>query len=98
MLFRSAEACQLPLLPGILPLRSLRHARFMHQRVTGITIPRSLLARLEDSSSEEKIGVDNAREMIALARARFPGLCLMPPFQAYDMLFALLDEKSEQLG
>ena len=97
-LARAAEACQLPLLPGILPLRSYRHARFMHQRVAGIIIPRPLLIRLEDSPRPERTGLDNAREMIALARARFPGMCLMPPFQAYQMLFKLLDQESEQQG
>lgn len=81
----------IPVLMGILPLRTSRHAEFLHRRVAGIAVPhavREQMARAADPAAE---GVANARQMLALARERFAGACLMPPFDHYEVLFELLD-------
>ncbi|MCP4630791.1 MAG: hypothetical protein GY850_45865 [bacterium] len=33
-----------------------------------------------------------ALEMLAVARSRFAGACLMPPFDHYDVLFEILKD------
>lgn len=57
------------ILVGITPLKSLKVARYMHQEVPGVTIPASLLKRMEtagDGAEEE--GVQIALEMIESIR------------------------------
>lgn len=75
---------------GVLPLRSAKHARFMHTRVDGIEIPPQLLTDLERSEDPAALGLEHARRLIRLARDHFQGVCLMPPFQQYHLGFELL--------
>jgi homocysteine S-methyltransferase len=41
----------------------------------------------QDPSAE---GIAGAREMLAIARARFSGACLMPPFDRYELVAQIL--------
>lgn len=84
---------EIPIVLGILPLRSPRHAEFLHQKVAGINVPgqvRNRMNRAEDPVAE---GIANTREVLKLARERFAGACLMPPFDRYEMLFDILTDK-----
>lgn len=81
---------EIPIVLGILPLRSPRHAEFLHQKVAGINVPgqvRNRMNRAEDPVAE---GIANAREVLKLARERFAGACLMPPFDRFEMLTSIL--------
>lgn len=76
----------IPVIMGILPLRTLRHAEFLHEKVAGIAVPQPLrdkMARAKDPVAE---GNANARDMLAFARSRFAGACIMPPFDHYEIL------------
>lgn len=77
----------IPIIMGILPLRTARHAEFLHQRVAGIAVPEQVRNRMSRATDTVAEGVANAREMLALARERFAGTCIMPPFDHYEMLF-----------
>ena len=79
-----------PVILGILPLRTARHAKFLHHKVAGIAVPhhvRERIARALDAVAE---GAANAREMLAIARQLFDGACIMPPFDHYEVLFNIL--------
>jgi homocysteine S-methyltransferase len=76
----------IPVILGILPLRTARHAEFLHTRVAGIAIPREVRARMHHAQDTIAEGVRNAREILALARAHFAGACLMPPFDHYEVM------------
>jgi len=89
-LLRTAEQIPVPIYPGVLPLHSLEHARFMNQKVSGVNIPADLLGLMERSSYPAETGIENAREMIRFFREHFPGMCIMPPFQRYQLLEKLL--------
>jgi len=82
----------IPMIMGILPLRTPRHAEFLHNQVAGIVVPQSVRARMARVGDPVAEGVANAREMLALARKHFAGACLMPPFDRYEMLFDILSE------
>lgn len=85
---------EIPIVLGILPLRSPRHAEFLHQKVAGINVPgqvRNRMNRAEDPVAE---GIANAREVLKLARERFAGACLMPPFDRFEMLTSILADSS----
>ena len=75
-----------PVLAGVLPLRSARHAEFLHNEVPGITIPDEIRARLAgaDAESARRIGVEYARAIYLAARESFGGVYFMPPFNNYD--------------
>jgi len=77
-----AGKLNLPLLVGILPLRSARHAEFMHNEVPGISVPeeiRRTMATLSDQDAR-RLGMQTAQEFLRLARPITAGAYLMPPF------------------
>jgi len=82
---RAAEETRklnVPMLVGVLPLRSSRHAEFFHNEVPGIYIPDEIRTRLAAASDQEAraIGMEVARELLAAARPMTAGAYLMPPF------------------
>ncbi len=80
----------IPIMLGILPLRSARHARFLNDRVSGIAVPRHIQKRMERAPDPASEGVANARDMFALARRSFAGAFIMPPFDRYELLREIL--------
>ena len=88
---RATQAFGIPVIMGILPLRTARHADFLHQKVAGIAVPGELRERMHRSRDTVKTGSRNAREMLAVARERFAGACIMPPFDHFEVLEDILD-------
>ncbi len=80
----------LPLIMGILPLRTARHAEFLHHRVTGITVPKAVRNRMAKAGDTVSEGASHAAEMLAVAQDLFSGVCIMPPFNHYDVMAAIL--------
>ncbi len=76
----------IPIIMGILPLRTAKHAEFLHNKVAGIRVPGPLRDEMHASSDTVKTGNRNAREMLTAARERFAGACIMPPFDHYEVL------------
>lgn len=86
---RLAEATRrigAPILLGILPLRTHRHAEFLHHRVAGIDVPKRVRDRMAQADDPVAEGASNARDMLALARDHLAGACLMPPFNHYEII------------
>lgn len=78
----AAARHRLPLILGLLPLRSSRHSEFMHNEVPGIVIPdeiRTRIAGMADDDARE-YGLDVARQFLLDARPITQGVYLMPPF------------------
>lgn len=78
----------LPILMGLMPLYGLRHARFLHHEVPGITIPEPLLARMEAAEAlgrPRQEGIAIAQEILLAARPLVQGVYVMPPFRRYDI-------------
>jgi homocysteine S-methyltransferase len=80
-----------PLLMGILPLRTARHAEFLHHRVSGISVPKSVRERMGQADDTVAEGAANAREMLAAAREYFAGACIMPPFNHYEVMAEIIE-------
>ncbi|UCC86920.1 MAG: methylenetetrahydrofolate reductase C-terminal domain-containing protein [Anaerolineales bacterium] len=53
------------LMPSVAPLKSPRHARFMANDVPGVTIPSSIMARIEDAADPQEEGIQIALDLIA---------------------------------
>lgn len=80
----------IPIIMGVLPLRTFRHAQFLHTKVAGIAVPQALRKRMHDAADPVAEGAANAREMMAAARQRFAGACIMPPFDHYEVMESIL--------
>jgi len=82
---RTAEQMGLPALVGVMPLRSARHAEFMHNEVPGIRIPNELRARMADAPDDEaaaKVGLDETVKLVNWIAKYAAGLYIMPPANA----------------
>jgi 5,10-methylenetetrahydrofolate reductase len=88
---------RLPLLAGLLPLHSARHAVFLHNEVPGISIPAALHQRMQaagpDGAAE---GVRLAQALLGELRGLVQGIYLMPPFGRYDLAAEVLDSIAVQ--
>jgi homocysteine S-methyltransferase len=82
-----------PVLLGVLPLRSVRHARFLDNEVPGITIPAEVMQRLEaagDGAAAEGIAI--SRELLSAIRGRISGAYFIPPFERYQVVAETLKD------
>ena len=78
---------------GIIPLRTIRHAEFLHYEVPGMTIPSWVRERMRTAASTEEatdIGIDIAVEFLEAVMDRVHGVYLMPPFKKYDIAVRIL--------
>ncbi len=83
---------EVPVLVGILPLVTDRHARFLHNEVPGITIPDAIQARMSSAGEESAAeGAKIARGLIDDLRNDFQGVYLMPAFNRFDMVAEIID-------
>lgn len=82
----------IPILVGILPLVTDRHARFLHNEVPGIQIPEPIRRRIETAGSSSAVeGVNIALELIQDLKQDFQGVYLMPAFNRFDMAAEIID-------
>ncbi len=80
---------------GILPLRSKRHAEFLHYEVPGMSIPDWIHERIGKKTNVEeqsKEGVAICVEFLKEAKSLVDGVYLMPPFKRYEMAVDILDQ------
>jgi 5,10-methylenetetrahydrofolate reductase len=85
-------ALPVPVVVGVLPLHSFRHAEFLHNEVPGITIPDAIRARLRGAGdSALRIGIEMGQDLVHGIRARFPGVYLMPSFGRFEVVAEVLE-------
>jgi homocysteine S-methyltransferase len=87
----AAGAAGIPVVLGILPLRTPRHALFLHEKVSGISVPEAIRRRMESADDPVQEGIHMSRELLADARKRFAGACIMPPFGHYEIAGEILE-------
>lgn len=85
-----AQQLDIPLLLGLLPLLSAGHMAFLDRWVAGISVPDSVRDRIVRADDPSAAGLANAREMLAVAKERFAGVCLMPSPGRYEMVAEIL--------
>jgi len=86
---------EIPVLVGILPLYSVRHAAFLHNEVPGIVIPDEIRVRIERAENNApQEGVRVAVELIQQIKAWGQGVYLMPAFGRYDLAAEIIEEIS----
>jgi homocysteine S-methyltransferase len=84
----------LPIVAGILPLESVRHAEFLANEVPGVRVPDRLLDRMRQAEREGRAadeGLTIAREIASEARPFVRGVQISTAPRALDMALALLE-------
>ena len=80
-----------PLLLGVLPLVSARHAEFLHNEVPGITIPdeaRQAMRVAGERGSE--VGIEMADRLLRAVEGEVAGTYIMPSFGRYEQCAGLV--------
>ncbi len=81
----------LPMLLGVLPLQSARHAEFLHHEVPGITIPDAARAALHEAGEHgAEVGLQMALDLLAAVDDRVAGTYVMPSFGRYEQAAELV--------
>jgi len=80
-----------PLLLGVLPLVSARHAEFLHNEVPGITIPDDARTAMHDAADRgSDRGIEMADELLAAVESELAGTYIMPSFGRYEQCAGLV--------
>jgi homocysteine S-methyltransferase len=80
-----------PILLGVLPLVSTRHAEFLHNEVPGITIPdeaRDAMRAAGERGSE--VGIEMADRLLTAMEGEVAGTYIMPSFGRYEQCAELV--------
>jgi methionine synthase I (cobalamin-dependent)/5,10-methylenetetrahydrofolate reductase len=81
----------IPILLGVLPLVSTRHAEFLHNEVPGITIPdeaREAMRAAGERGSE--VGIEMADALLSATEGEVAGTYIMPSFGRYEQCAELV--------
>jgi methionine synthase / methylenetetrahydrofolate reductase(NADPH) len=84
----------IPILAGIMPLESARHAEFMANEVPGVRVPDAVVERMRRADADGRAaeeGMAIAREIAAGVRPLVRGLQISTALKAVDMALALSD-------
>jgi homocysteine S-methyltransferase len=80
-----------PLLLGVLPLHSARHAEFLHNEVPGITIPAEQRAAMHAAGQRgAEVGLEMAMNLLAQSQGHVAGTYVMPSFGRYEIAAELV--------
>ncbi len=89
---KEAGPLGVPVLVGILPLVTDRHARFLHNEVPGIMIPEAIQNRISQAGEASAVeGAKIAVELIHALKNDFQGVYFMPAFSRYDLVAEIID-------
>ena len=81
-----------PILVGVLPLVSVRHANFLQNEVPGIVIPEQTMQRIQQAGEQaSREGVKIAIELIQQIKEWGQGVYFMPQFHRYDLVAEIID-------
>jgi methionine synthase / methylenetetrahydrofolate reductase(NADPH) len=82
----------IPVVVGVLPLHSSRHAEFLHNEVPGITVPDAVRARMREAGDRGlRAGIETAQSLVHVIRGAYAGVYLMPSFGRFEVVAEVLD-------
>jgi len=80
-----------PVLLGVLPLHTGRHAEFLHNEVPGITIPDEVRAAMHAAGERgSEVGLEMAAALLESLAAQVQGTYIMPSFGRYELAAMLV--------
>jgi len=75
---KRVEGFKVPILAGIIPLKSAGMARFMNKNVSGINVPEELIKKMADAEDRTQTGIEIAANLIKELKGMCQGVHLMP--------------------
>ncbi len=88
----TGEDFKLPVLMGLMPMYSLKHARFLHNEIPGISIPDNLMERMDKAGENAaNEGVKIAQELLHDMRGMVQGAYIIPAFGRYELVADVID-------
>lgn len=86
------HALNLPVLMGVMPLYSLKHARFLDNEIPGINIPPALMKQIEDAGDDAAAeGVRIAQGLLRDMKDLVNGAYILPAFGRYELAAQVID-------
>jgi homocysteine S-methyltransferase len=80
-----------PVLLGVLPLHSARHAEFLHHEVPGITIPDEQRAAMHAAGERgAEVGLEMSLQLLEHVGGEVQGTYIMPSFGRYELAAELV--------
>jgi len=74
---KRVEQYKVPVLAGVIPLKSAGMARFMNKNIAGVNVPQSMIDRISKAEDKTKTGVDMCGEMIKSLKGLCQGVHIM---------------------
>lgn len=88
---KAVEPFHLPVVVGVLPLRSYKHAEFLHHEIPGISIPEKIREKMfRAGESAAEIGITISADFLREIKFSVAGAYLLPPFKRYDVAVKVL--------
>ena len=90
---RRIEHVRIPIVAGIMPLDSLRHAEYMANEVPGVRVPQSVIERMRAADSAGTAaaeGLSIAREVAAAVRPSVQGIQISTSTGAFETALAVI--------
>jgi len=92
LFLKRIEHLKIPVMLGVLPLRSYKHAEFLHNEIPGMHIPQSIREAMRNANEQaQKVGTNVAKELLKEAKSMVAGAYMLPPFQKYNVVEELLE-------
>jgi homocysteine S-methyltransferase len=86
------ESLKLPILMGVMPLYSMKHAQFLDNEIPGIDIPARIMKRIEDAGENAALeGVHIAQELLRDMRDYVQGAYVIPAFGKFELAAQVID-------
>lgn len=90
----ATDPCGIPVLPGVMPLVSVKNALFVKNEVPGVTVPDDVVERISAAAPGEAaraVGLDIARGLVRAAlRSGAPGVYVVAPFNRAELAAELV--------
>lgn len=80
-----------PVIVGVLPLRSVDHAEYLHHEIPGIRVPEGARERLKTSANPAREGLAMARELLHALPGLVAGAHVVPPYRMRNRAFNALE-------
>jgi methylenetetrahydrofolate reductase (NADPH) len=74
---KRVEQYKIPVLAGVIPLKSAGAAKFMNKNVAGISIPQAMIDRITKAEDKSKTGIEMCAELIKQLKGMCQGVHIM---------------------
>lgn len=89
---KAVRPLHVPVVIGVLPLRSHKHAEFLHHEIPGINIPEKVRERMfRAGENAAQVGIDISAEFLREIKSGVDGAYLLPPFKKYEVAVKVLE-------